>query len=78
MATVKELLDQLSDLPQDAVVLLSLDEGDNDPALTADEASAHVALREEVEKGEAYVAFAEDFGGSVPEDYQEVVVIWAK
>lgn len=77
MVTVKDLIDQLSELPQDAPVLLSLDDGDNDPALPVDEASVAVGLREEVEDEEVYVAFVEDFE-TLPEEYQEVVVVWAK
>lgn len=78
MNTVKDLLDLLSQMPEDAPVLLSLDEGDNDPAYPIGEVSVHIALKEEVDGGEAYIAFEEDFGGDVPEDYQEVAVIWAK
>ena len=78
MTTVKDLIDKLSDLPQDAPVMVTMDEGDNDPAYPIDDVSEAVALREEVDAEEAYVSFAEDFGGHIPEEYQEIVVLWAK
>lgn len=78
MTTVKDLIDQLSELPQDAPILLSLDEGDNEPANSVGSASSEAALRTEVETGEAYITSAEDFGNDLPEEYQEVVVIWAE
>ena len=77
MATVKDLMSQLSEMPEDAEVLLSLDDGDNAPARVLYEASEQVALRDDVEQGEAFVDFAEDFGGDIPEEYVEVVVLWA-
>lgn len=76
MATVKDLMAQLSEMPQDAEVLLSLDDGDNAPAKVLYEASEQVALRDDVEQGEAFVDFVEDFGGNIPEEYTEVVVLW--
>lgn len=77
MATVKDLMAQLSEMPQDAQVLLSLDDGDNAPAKALHEASEQVALRDDLEQGEAFVDFIEDFGGDIPEEYAEVVVLWA-
>ena len=53
MTTVKDLIDKLSDLPQDAPVMITMDEGDNDPAYPVDDASEAVALREEVDAEEA-------------------------
>lgn len=77
MTTVSDLIERLTEMPKDAQVLITLDEGVNDPGHPVGDVFEAITLKDEVEDGEAFITFDEDFGGEVPDEYQTVVVLMA-
>lgn len=80
MVTVSELIERLSDLPPEALVLVASDEEGSD-ILALDDVDLAYTVQDEVEPATSLDIFFEDDvmddnDGSVPSEFTEVAILW--